>query len=809
MRRFAFLFTVVFALTVFTQLAFADGSEGTTPKKEMTLQERMKYLGLIIPEDMKRRFEELDRQPPPVLLNPDDRFDWREMGGVTPVKDQGSCGSCWCFAGVGAIESAVLITDTVEWDLSEQQIMDCNRWGQGCYGGNVGTVYEHVYNYGIVQEDCYPYQQSSPRPCRQDTCVVIVNIDGDISIPNSVPAIKNALLDAPVSSCFYVAGDFRYDCTPNQPGSINHAIDIVGWDDTLCTNGAWICKNSWGPGWGDHGFFYINYSFCGIGNYTQRPIYVSRLPQLTYQPEAFTFNVPSGGEASQTLTIGNTGDGDLHYRIRLFRPTFQDEFGYFWFDSDNPQGPEYDWLDITGVGQVVEFLHGNPDNGNTGPIDLGFDFQHYGNTFNTICVCSNGWASFTDGTSTSSYNMPIPATYAPNDLLAPFWTDLDPGAGGDVYYYTNNADSAIISWEEVYDSWEEGIFTFQIVLVAPDTIVYQYESMGPEGRIDRATIGMENGTGTVGLEVSRNEIYTYGEKAVEFYLGDPPGEFDWLRSNNDHGTIWPQGSWDITITCSAGDHPEGRYWGIINLYTNDPDSVHVDLLVTMEIESPVTIEIIPDNPPVTVPTGGSFGFTGSLTNETNEHQTVDIWTMAIDHNGVARGPFKTFNNVGLSPHRTLSGDFNQRVPNVAPLGDYLYVAYCGAYPSEVLDSSYFGFEVIPGPLAKADEEGWVLTGSFGSGHSFTELPSDFALTRNYPNPFNANTTIHYQLPTTSSVKLEVYNLLGEKVGTLVDEEQEAGYKSVNWEASGYSSGIYFYKLSAGDKAFIKRMTLLR
>ena len=80
---------------------------------------------------------------------------------------------------------------------------------------------------------------------------------------------------------------------------------------------------------------------------------------------------------------------------------------------------------------------------------------------------------------------------------------------------------------------------------------------------------------------------------------------------------------------------------------------------------------------------------------------------------------------------------------------------------------------------------------------------------NYPNPFNASTAINYQLPVDSHVKLEVYNLIGQKVATLADERQQAGYKSVNWEASGYSSGIYFYKLSAGDKAFIKRMTLLR
>jgi len=684
MRRFAFLLIVVFALTVFTQLAFADGSQRTAPQKEMTLEERLKHLGLIIPEDVKRRFDALENPEPTVLLNPDDRFDWRELGGVTPAKDQGSCGSCWCFAGVGAVESAVLIADGVEWDLSEQHIIDCNPLGRGCNGGWADVVYDYYMYHGAQEEACYPYRATDYWPCREDTCIFLMQIDNVIDIPNSVTHIKNALLDAPLSTSFYAPPDLTWDCQPHRTGSINHAVVIAGWDDNLCGDGAWIVKNSWGR-WGDPespGFFYMPYEHCSMGYGTQRPVYVSRLPELTYEPEAMTFNLPSGGEGSQTLTLGNTGDGDLHYRIRLFRPAFQDEFGYFWFDSDNPEGPEYDWLDVTDVGQVVDFVQGNADNGNTGPMDLGFDFQHYGNTFSTICICSNGWASFTDGTSVSSYDLPIPHTSAPNDLLAPFWVDLNPGAGGDVYYYTNSVDSAIISWEEVYDKSEEGIFTFQIVLVAPDTIVYQYESMGPEGYVDRATIGMENSTGTVGLQVSRNEVYTYGEKAVEFYLGDPPGEFDWLSSDNDHGTIWEGSSWDITITCAAGDHSDGKYWGIINLYTNDPDSVHVDILVVM--------------------------------------------------------------NVGVT--------------------------------------SVGGVETV------------------ALSHS---------LKQNYPNPFNPTTEIRYNLPERANVRLEIYNLSGQRLETLVNEPQEAGVHWVTWDASTYSSGVYFYKLIAGDRVSARRMTLLR
>jgi hypothetical protein len=89
------------------------------------------------------------------------------------------------------------------------------------------------------------------------------------------------------------------------------------------------------------------------------------------------------------------------------------------------------------------------------------------------------------------------------------------------------------------------------------------------------------------------------------------------------------------------------------------------------------------------------------------------------------------------------------------------------------------------------------------------LPTVTELCQNYPNPFNASTLISYQLPTDSHVKLEVYNISGQTVATLVNSEQQAGHRSAIWEASRSSSGIYFYKLTAGDYTEIKTMTLLR
>jgi hypothetical protein len=116
-------------------------------------------------------------------------------------------------------------------------------------------------------------------------------------------------------------------------------------------------------------------------------------------------------------------------------------------------------------------------------------------------------------------------------------------------------------------------------------------------------------------------------------------------------------------------------------------------------------------------------------------------------------------------------------------------------------------------------EGIALLGEKSNKINFSTsstpvLPSNFSLSQNYPNPFNPETNISYTLPEAANVRLVIFNILGQKVKTLVNEKQAAGYQTVKWDGTDdignhVGSGIYFYKITAGNYSDSKKMTLLK
>lgn len=218
------------------------------------------------------------------------------------------------------------------------------------------------------------------------------------------------------------------------------------------------------------------------------------------------------------------------------------------------------------------------------------------------------------------------------------------------------------------------------------------------------------------------------------------------------------------------------------------------------------IWMVPDRPDsVVVRPGGRFGFTGYISNVCDTTICTDIW-WGVEYNGVfyQQGMFE---DVCLQPGQTMSGHLRQRVPNYAPPGTYMYCAYANGYPEPACEYC-FEFTVIGTSIDNGYTE-WGYDGNWIEKIESSQLPSEYVLMDAYPNPFNATTNISFGLPEAGHVSLEIYNLMGQKIATLVDGYKEAGYHSVNWDASQYSSGIYFYRLTVGDKVFSKRMTLLK
>lgn len=274
---------------------------GRTSVAELSPEERQHLLGLKVPQWYDEWFRNAKKMEAPLNMIFPAFFDWRYQGGVTPVKDQKSCGSCWAFGALGALESMAKIYGGRELDLSEQQILSCISYGWGCNGGWMDDAYELFRDFGSVGEECMPYHATDTDPCIQNSCELLAKISGWVPVDDNVNAIKNALMTGPVCCAMTVYNDFDYytgGCYEHDGSDgTNHAVLIVGWDDNMCDGeGAWIVKNSWGSGWGINGFFNIKYNSCNIGYATALVHYIPPGPYVTL--ENFWVSDSTGGNGN-------------------------------------------------------------------------------------------------------------------------------------------------------------------------------------------------------------------------------------------------------------------------------------------------------------------------------------------------------------------------------------------------------------------------------------------------------------------------------------------------------------------------------
>ncbi len=783
---------------------------------DLTAEEFEALLGARIPPEVQRRLDVLDPDSFPIARDLPETWDWRDFDAMTAVKHQGGCGSCWDFAAIGVLEAVIKMNEGVERDLSEQQVLSCRTQGYGCGGGWMAWAWGYIRENGAVLESCMPYEGDDEVPCDDEGCVKVATTREWIDVPNTVEAIKTAVLTAPVATTFRAYGDFGdygsgcYEHEGDDP--INHAVVLLGWDDDACGGeGAWLCKNSWGEGFGDlGGYFWIKYGSCNIGTATQLLYYYAGT-EVVYDGHDVD---DSSGDGDGRLDPGETISLSVALRNDIVAP-----------DRTGVQAT------LASARGHVTVISGTSNYGSIGsggssfgapPFEIAIDeFAPAGEVVGlTLSITADGGYANADTFEIVLGPVPI--------LLI----DDDGGEGTQAYF-----EASLESDDYLFEKWTEE-FHGAVPLAELEryaVVVWDNGWGGSLGSSNRGALeSFLDGGGRllisgedIGWSLNHdgdNELINFyedylhaeyieddsGYRSLDGLAGDPIGDGMSFTLNGDDSAmnqsypseIEPLGSATGIFEYDPGLEGALRYEGGHRLVYFAFGLEGVTGAAVRDTIMRRTLEWLVDGdwPDTEQPQVELLGPNGG--EELPGDEECEVTWSASDNVGV------------FSIDVLRSWDGGATYPDVIATGEENDGSYAWTVPDSSNETSRI--RVIArdaAGLAWYDDSDDDFATAPDTGLD-GEVARRLALSQNVPNPFNPRTELSYSVPSRARVELTIYDVAGRVVRRLVNAQREAGDHIAIWNGRGdageeCASGVYLYRLTADGRELARKMILLR